>query len=122
MPFSITEEKWGAFFHYYGHVDLQQALSSMESIWRMPRWGTYHYLISDFRTADLAAVCEEDVLKAVHMDSAARIGVRKFRLAFIVTDAHGRRLLDLFARIATSKGDPVQVFDCVEDARRWAEL
>jgi len=121
MPHLTTWEKNGIYWQFHGVVDEKEYFETDAELYNDPRSDHIKYWIWDATNIEKLAVNEIHAELIAATDWAATENNQTVKGAMITSDENTRSLMELYIQTSKEFGSSwqLQIFDCLEEARRW---
>ena len=123
MPYKVKFLEQGSVISLWGPISIKDINDLNATLYGSPEFDHHNYQIWDFLNADLSQISVEEVDEPAAMDSASEQSVPKMRVACVVLENHAVNLCLHYKKMIHELGSKweCQLFDSMEDARRWVE-
>jgi hypothetical protein len=121
MPYRLTwEPPHGIYREYFGHVSIDERRESFDAICGDARFDDLFYAITDYRAVQGYEVTSEATVEIAALHVAPLFTNPRIVLAAIATRPDVIEAIREFIAHGFTKA-PYEVFETLEDARRWVE-
>lgn len=120
MGYELKWEARGVIKCFFGRVDSDQVMRSVEATEADPRFDNYHYVINDFLSCTEFSLSEERLEEIAAIDGAAARLNPRIKVAVVATLPS---VIEAAKQYATSPltSYTTRIFSTLEDARKWIE-
>ena len=123
MPYDIKFAERGSVICFDGSISIQDINGANAALYGSAEFDQHSYTIWDFLDADLSQISMEEVDEPAATDWASGISIPRMRVALVVLENHAVNLCLHYKKMIheLESGWECQLFDSMDDARRWVD-
>ncbi len=113
------EGRHGLYRKYYGTLAIEDIMKANLEFIGDERSDDLRYVIADFLDVEKSSIGAADISKISIFDKPAERNIQRLKIAFVVRGETQQALARLYQHESADNSWECEVFDSVEEARKW---